>query len=296
MAFVLTTPERTGEDLMRILREEVQGAVTELGEANRSPDAVHAARKHLKKARAVLRLARGPLGEARGPANETLREAGRRLSPLRDHDAMLEALDKAAPDLGPERAQVLWAELERRREAARSAQDPDTLPETRMGLERLRGEMESWELPGAGFAPLEEGLEATYGWGRAAWLGLGEDPGPEALHGWRKRVKDHWYHIRLVVHAWPALLGAREAALDGLSDLLGDDHDLAVLRGVLLEVPDRRGDAAAVDRLLAERQEGLRREARALGRRVYAEKPKPFRKRMAGYWEAWRQDDSPRTA
>ncbi|MFA9461332.1 CHAD domain-containing protein [Thiohalorhabdus methylotrophus] len=290
MAYMLTTPDQTGTELLRVLRDEVRGAVADLRDGGHTPEDIHSARKHLKKARSVLRLARGPLGKRRRPANEVLRDAGRTLSPLRDQDAMLEALDKAAPALGPEAAHALWEELVRRKDAARSGHDPATVPAVAERLEALEDEMADWVLPGRGFEPLAEGLEISYGRGRDLWKRMREDPGPGLLHEWRKRVKDHWYHLRLVVDAWPEGLAAREAALDHLSDLLGDDHDLAVLRDSLREgpaLPETMGSPEAVDHLLAGRQRELQREALALGRRVYAEKPKAFRKRAGRYWAAW---------
>ena len=55
-----------------------------------------------------------------------------------------------------------------------------------------------------------------------------------------------------------------------LSKLLGEDHDLAVLA-------DTRRRPRARTRLIAERREGAARAARALGRRIYAERPKALR-------------------
>ena len=28
-------------------------------------------------------------------------------------------------------------------------------------------------------------------------------PGDRQFHDWRKRVKDHWYHCRLLKYLWP---------------------------------------------------------------------------------------------
>jgi hypothetical protein len=55
-------------------------------------------------------------------------------------------------------------------------------------------------------------------------------------------VKDHWYHIRLfeALHASPR---ARVKTLKRLEGWLGDDHDLAMLRAIMLEETDRLGAA-----------------------------------------------------
>src|ERR1700733_10637342 len=52
----------------------------------------------------------------------------------------------------------------------------------------------------------------------------------EDLHAWRKRVKDLWYHERLLASTCGPTVRGHAKDLDRLSELLGDDHDLAVLR------------------------------------------------------------------
>ena len=56
------------------------------------------------------------------------------------------------------------------------------------------------------------------------------DPSAENVHEWRKRAKDIWYQLRIVRRAWPALLGETAGQAHVLADLLGDHHDLAMLR------------------------------------------------------------------
>jgi hypothetical protein len=75
-----------------------------------------------------------------------------------------------------------------------------------------------------------------------------------------------------------------------LSDLLGDHHDLAVLRedaegraGLL-----RRETIDSLDELIEQRQTELLDDALAVGEELYAEKPKKFAARIEGYWTEWR--------
>jgi hypothetical protein len=74
---------------------------------------------------------------------------------------------------------------------------------------------------------------------------------------------------------------------DALGKLLGDDHDLATL-AAKLKAPDDDAAPPSVDveallELIALRRNELRAEARALGHRVYAEKPKAHARRIGGY-------------
>ena len=64
-----------------------------------------------------------------------------------------------------------------------------------------------------------------------------------------------------------------------LSKLLGEDHDLAVLADVLRTIPTLDGDELLP--LIAKRRAELLKRSRKLGRRIYAERPKAFARRVA---------------
>lgn len=114
---------------------------------------------------------------------------------------------------------------------------------------------------------------------------------PEELHEWRKRVKEHWYHVQLLRHTWPPMMKAYAGVLEDLSHTLGDHHDLFVLRGIVAGSPRDFGRTPAVLKLLDtidERQRELEQRAAEIGSRVYAEKPDAWLARMRNYWTAWR--------
>jgi CHAD domain-containing protein len=108
------------------------------------------------------------------------------------------------------------------------------------------------------------------------------------LHEWRKRVKDFWYHARLLApSAGPAVQGHAKDA-HRLADLLGNDHDLAVLKQELVSNASVSPDVDAVVRLIDHRRRALQAEALDIGARVYAESPEAFRRRMRRSWNAGR--------
>jgi CHAD domain-containing protein len=113
------------------------------------------------------------------------------------------------------------------------------------------------------------------------------DPSAENVHQWRKRAKDLWYQLRIVHDAWPELLGETVDQAHDLADLLGDHHDLAILADDLRTRNDL-DDRGAFEDAIEKRQEELLEAARRIGRRLYAEKPKAFRRRIKRYWVAWR--------
>jgi len=74
----------------------------------------------------------------------------------------------------------------------------------------------------------------------------------------------------------------------GLSDLLGDHHDLSVLRDYIEANPQLFSDMAARETLLAvldRRRDTLQRRALKLGRKVYKRSPKRFVKAVARGWD-----------
>ena len=75
--------------------------------------------------------------------------------------------------------------------------------------------------------------------------------------------------------------------MDRLGELLGDEHDLAVLHTALGGSPDHPADtdtAWLLGAVTARRRVELTNEARALGPSLYAEHPDAFVDRMRGYW------------
>jgi hypothetical protein len=73
-----------------------------------------------------------------------------------------------------------------------------------------------------------------------------------------------------------------------VADLLGDDHDLAVLREYALRHPQCFGDESSKQALLAvldRRRDALQRRAIKLGRRLYKPSPKRFVATIERGWD-----------
>ena len=272
--------------IARVARGRIDHAIDELrGKTDSTPvEAVHEARKDMKKLRALLRLARGELGgQVYARENACFRDAARELAGARDADVMLETLD-ALTYLPAGDAWALRKRIQADREQNGGGDDRQIAAESALAiLKEARRRVSDWPHERDSFDALAKGLEKTYGRGRREFEVAVEDPTVEALHQWRKRVKYLWYHHTLLRSAWPAVMSVAGEEAHVLSDLLGDDHDLAVLAAWVEENADA-GPAfsKAVDRRRGE----LQAEAFALGARVYAEKPKAFRNRMQRLWDA----------
>jgi CHAD domain-containing protein len=58
----------------------------------------------------------------------------------------------------------------------------------------------------------------------------------ESLHEWRKRVKDVWYHLRLLQPVCGRTVRGQAKEASRLADVLGEDHDLGVLNMTLDQI------------------------------------------------------------
>jgi CHAD domain-containing protein len=255
-------------------------------------EAVHEARKDMKKLRATLKLVRPRLaGETYRRENRRFRDAGRALSEVRDAQVRAETIDKLAERFADDPPPGGWWALRAVLVEDRCAGDGELEPlreRTATEIERGDAGIEQWPLDGGDFGLLRPGLERGYRRARSSFRDARDEPSDARLHEWRKRSKDLWYHLRLLRRSWPELIETTADEAHELSDRLGDDHDLVVLAAHL----DRAGEALTAEQrdhlegLIEQRREELQREAFSYGERLLAEKPKRFVKRLQKYWEA----------
>jgi CHAD domain-containing protein len=297
-AYRLLPREPVGAGLRRVLAGQVDDAIAQLrGDAGTEPaDAIHEARKDVKKIRSALRLARHEIGDdVWRRENDHYREVARSLSSFRDAEILVEALDGLAERYQPEAAGSFDALREKLAEENRAAHGDGSveraMTDAAAGLAMGRARIEALPLEGDGWDLIGPGLQRTYRRGRKRLRAVQEEASVTNLHELRKRVKDLWYQLRLIRDADKQMLGSLADHAHDLSDHLGDDHDLALLR----EVVQRRRAAfagPADKRHLLEQIDQRRGElqfaAISLGERIYADKPKRFTKRLEKRWEAWR--------
>jgi CHAD domain-containing protein len=279
----LERDEPVPEGIARVALGRIDNALDELGgRTDSSPeDAVHSARKDMKKLRALLRLVRGEIGdEVYRRETTAFRDAGRELAGLRDADVMiatLNSLDLPEKESGPLRqaleAHKLRTAAGARQQAAASAGDM---------LTAARARVADWPLETDGFAAFEEGLGRIYRQGRRNMRAARTQPTAENLHEWRKRTKDLWYHLALLEEAWPPVMQALADEAHELSDRLGDHHDL----DVVLEWARDHADATAIEAAVDERRLRLQADAFDYGTRLYADKPSVLVDRIGTWWKA----------
>lgn len=299
MAYRLKKGETLAEGIRRIVHEEVDSALKELTHSNgkKRDTGIHEARKSIKKIRGVMRLAQPELGRAYKAENTRLQGVGRKLSEIRDATAIIEVfdglIDKHKDGLQPNVAAAIRRGLDAaKRETERRAGITDAVRRASAALRSLGKRVDKWPLNKNGFAAIAGGLQNRYRRGRQAMAVARKADAPENYHEWRKRVKDHWYHVRLLESLWTDVMQAHEASLHDLETWLGDDHNLVVLCGKLQQAPEQFGGDENVKLFLAvaaQEQKELREKSLSLGERVYERKPRRFLRDIEKLWDAWQQ-------
>jgi CHAD domain-containing protein len=261
----------------------------ELGEA------VHSTRKAIKRVRTLLRLSRDSIGnDAYGRENTHMRMIAGRLAGARDAHVLIQTLasleQRFEDELAPHVTERLRARLhdDHQRAMAGLADDGELAVTTRDALEEARARTAQWSYARDDFRAVKPGLRRVYGRGRKLMRAARDEPDAEHLHEARKRVKDLWHATELLRAAHPKRMKRLARDAHGLADLLGDHHDLSVLRNYVETNPQLFSDMASREALLAvldRRSETLTRRALKLGRKVYKRSAKRFVKDVARGWD-----------
>lgn len=297
-SYQLKVQESIPQGVKRIVSEQIDRALWQLTDPPESRDkGVHDARKCFKKVRAVLRLVRFEIGkDVYKQENIFFRDAGRHLAPVRESAVLIQTFDRlcerfterlASNAFGGMRDELVANHHLVSREIL---EDEGRLAEIVASLQAARERVVDWPLVHNDFSALSGGIQRIY---RRGHRGLAEayaSSNPEGFHEWRKWVKYLWYHVRILKALWPNQLMPLANELSELADWLGDNHDLAELQHAVQEQPGLLHNEAEMS-LLLDLIDDWRRELETLaclpGRRIYAEKPGAFVKRVATYWQIW---------
>ncbi|MCV0369981.1 CHAD domain-containing protein [Filomicrobium sp.] len=290
MAFCFRTKESAAAGFRRLAISQISRARRELAEGQDHGVAVHEARKCLKRVRALLRLVRPALSDERyRRENARFRDIGRMLSASRDRQVMRETVASLAGDSDVQHqkalqalAEVLSKDMEDGTDTVADQSVATAIAALDEAKKDLKGKSVQFRIKD----PLPVGLKRSYKSGQRALAAAKERPNDDAMHDWRKTVQAHWRHALLLSEAWPAYLTVRANLAKELSDLLGLDHDLAVL---IAFVEKGEGNAIGARRvelisaLASARQQELRAKAFAKGELLFADGAKELAERVQRY-------------
>ena len=292
MAVVLKLERDPGKDILRLLRKEIADARTLLQSPQADGlawrNAIHDARRALRRARALLRLLPAD-ADAHGLAPR-LREAGHALSPLRDAQAMLETLATVArqsPEtLGTSHAALL-AWLTRSARVGERTHVAGVHHACHL-LQAIASELDACSLE-CRVEQLWDGVRHSTARAAKAARRARANPDEHNLHRWRRRAREQVLQLELLADCWPAVMSTQIAEHKRLVKMLGHLRDLTLLQSRVQRLRrDRLGRLsrhALVERLRLARAEQLS-QAMALGALVHAERPRSLIARIAGYQAA----------
>ena len=283
------TDSSISEGVRRIAAAQIDRALRECRDGDLAEDErLHQLRKRCKKLRGLVRLVR-PEFDRYKAENAAFRDAARALAPMRDADVAVGTFDKIAGELRAGSGNISSLRQVLTSSAAETAETVDArqrleafaaaMAEARSRVGDWAFDLEDHALPG--------GLAKTYGRARDAMANAAKHPTPARLHEWRKRVKYHWYHARLLKRTAPVLIAPHRKLASKLGEILGDHNDLAALAEHLASLDDLDSSptAEAALKTVKRRRRHLADKAFTLGELLFAEEEKAFARRFGCYWD-----------
>lgn len=254
------------------------------------PEAVHEVRKTLKRWRALLRLLGRPLGEQADQMRTEARELMRAIAGARDAQSALDALAdlrKADVPFSPTSTETIRARLTEIRDAAEATSFTKNMRDRLSRyLDYATLSLERWPLKAIDFDTVTDGLTSTYRRARQlvpdGWL----EAEAEHLHDLRRRVVEHRHQMDLVEPLWPRLGKVWAEEAQRLRNQLGSCQDLAVLTTFTAPHQPLAPWRSRLAPLIEGRRNAHLKTAERLAGRLFAEKPKAFRRRIAALWSA----------
>jgi CHAD domain-containing protein len=265
-----------------------RGALTdpELSDA----EAVHEVRKALKRWRALLRLLARPLGEQADQMRAEARELMRAIAGARDAQSALDALAdlrKADLPFSPTSTETIRARLIEMRDAA-EAKSFTKIMRDRLSsyLDYATLSLERWPLKAIDFDTVTDGLTSTYRRARQLVPDGWSEAEAEHLHDLRRRVVEHRHQMDLIEPLWPRLGRVWAEEAQRLRNQLGSCQDLAVLANFTTPHQPVAPWRSRLSPIISARRDAHLKSAQRLAGRLFAEKPKAFRRRIAALWSA----------
>lgn len=292
MAYGFQQDGDLGAELLRVARAQAARLDKLLRDEREPASGHHKTRKCLKRLRGLVLLVRSDIGDRRWrKADRELAAIGRVLSGARDQTVILATLDRVVTEGVAATVREAAASVRglQRADAAARIDGKHTARESlRHAARQVAERIEDWPIARVSLAGLMASMADEYRSGRAALKTAYRRDTAEDFHQLRKHLQRHGRHMQLLQIAARDEIQVRIDAAKQLSDLLGEDHDLSLLRDVLasLHGSSLQPGIAEIDRLCILRQRAVRLRARPLLQRLYAETPKALARRLKAYWKA----------
>ena len=285
MAYRIDFDNPLGDEVRRIASELLIDAIDRLEKQPDGPhEAIHDARKNIKRIRALYRLVASDAEEFASAENRRLRDLARTLAHLRDRAALADAADflDRATDLKHAKVATgrLCTAMNHHRDSALSQQEDirETLSICCEGLRDAESALHGLDLPKLrkqAIQCLASGWQKVGKKARNALAACEEATDEEPFHDLRKRAQDRFMHAALLNSIWPSGMISIQRQAKVLVDILGHEHDLVMLNdAVPTQKETKPVEREILSRAIAAERAKLQAAARELGRDIFGGKPK----------------------
>ncbi|MBS0249270.1 MAG: CHAD domain-containing protein [Proteobacteria bacterium] len=251
---------------------------------------VHDVRKAFKRWRALMRLLSKPIGEPADRMRTEARDLMRGLSGSRDAQAALDALadlGKSDRPFSATSTKTIEARLTSLRSEAEAAHfTPQLRQQVEQYLDGAALALERWPLAEIEFGALADQMTRTFRRARQLVPDDWHEAESDSLHELRKRVVEHRHQMELLEPLWPRLAKVWAQEAQRLRERLGACQDLAVFARLMAPRGPLAPWRSRLTPLIEERRAAHLDAAAKLAGRLFAEKPKAFRRRIAALWQA----------
>jgi len=215
-------------DIQQPIQESVKGIANQFiidaisvckSEDLKHYEIIHSVRKSCKRIRGLLKIVRPNFGYNYEKENIFFRDLARTLSKARDRQVLIELLEQ----YGNVTDHISFTT------------DTKTLiANFEYEISNRKEKIQNWKIKFDGFKSIKGGIKKTYSRGKRAMQLAHTFPTVENYHEWRKRVKYHYYHLELLIQIWPSFMEPYVEQVHQLSEMLGKDHDLSLLKENIL--------------------------------------------------------------
>ena len=282
-------PDPAARAMAELLRDVIASARKPLETPVVDAVAIHEFRKAFKRWRAALRLIAPVVGAEAEAMRIAARDLAREMASARDGQAALEALSDLGddiPGISPRSRRTIEGRLSL---IGANAEAASLTAELKLRIAALLDEaaaaIERWPVAQFDCEQATRELTATYRRVRDSEPEDWAAAPPEALHRMRQRIVEHRYQMELVEPVWPKLIKVWISESQRLRDRLGSHQDLHVLSRLTGPHQPLAYWRSRLAGPIAERQATHVEAARRLAGRLFAEKPKAFRSRIAALWK-----------
>jgi CHAD domain-containing protein len=290
MAQILKKDESLIGGIRRIASEIIIESIYLLKKPKDFDFSIHETRKNIKKLRTILRLLKFNIDSQNyHDFNTEFRDIGRKLSAIRDAEALIETIDKiksrkysTKKSIANTKSQLLLNK-DKISSAFLSNQEIQIIIEN---LEVLEKKFYNIDFFGEEIFVFISGLKKTYS-NCIKFMEICKNEGSDVdFHEWRKQVKYLWNSILLFQKTWNPVLSAYSNELHKLSDYLGDLHDISVLNDLILndkiklDSDDKNRLLSIIENLKLK----LKKSSFNLGIKLFLDNPAAFSKKLNKLW------------